>query len=143
MVSTRLSPTLEYAGGMYPKNSMIRGRTARWGLCRFFSQLRTVCTSAPRVAATFVWYRPRSSRRFRIGSPKVTKVLGYIGVKGFFVVRTVFPNGNASLPLWPLGDPYQICDFIPVRGSNGSASISPKLYRPLWRMPEGCTLAVS
>src|SRR5665213_3348923 len=78
---------------------MIRGRTARWGLCRFFSQLRTIWTSALRVAAISFWYRPRSSRRFRVGSPSVTKVLGYIGIKGFFVVRMTLQNGNATLTL--------------------------------------------
>ena len=89
----------ESGRGSYPSRSRSRGMNLRAGRVRSRSQLSTVHGLQPIRCPTSFWLSPRSSRRFRSCSPRVTGSLGYCGSTGFGPLRTNWQKGNAGVPL--------------------------------------------
>ncbi len=61
-----------------------------------FSQFRTLVLSHPMIFATSSCRSPRSSRRFRIASPRVLTVLGYALSLGFLAFNRTRQKSNAT-----------------------------------------------
>ena len=85
--------------GSQPTNARIRGTNFRAGRVQPRSQLSTVHGLQPIRCPTSFRVSPRSSRRFRSCSPRVTGSLGYCRSMGFGPRRVNWQKGNAGVSM--------------------------------------------